>query len=128
MAASVVQRTVYVGRFIHCKSLDELETLSLVAVDEFGKIVAVDGQVEKNAISSTVDRLGWEIKTTFVHKAADRQFYFPGFIGDSLQCFGIHITCLTLFRYSHPCVSVSQCGYIWQIYSSRLVEHLHFPT
>ena len=74
------EKTVYVGTFVHSESLTKLE----IAVD--GKIgVGEDGKIAfvlRDAASSQVPE-GWEHAK--VVKTEDHGFFFPGFIGMSIE-------------------------------------------
>lgn len=76
-------KTLYIGRFLHSKSLDELETLNAVFVDENGKIVAVEKDASDDGYKATLQKLGWESEVA-VH-AKENQFFFPGFIGTTIN-------------------------------------------
>ncbi len=81
---------LFLGTFIHSKSLAELEYLhdTAVCVDAAGKIVAVEPQCDlKKAEEVVFPRLGWSAGSVTVHKCKDGQFYFPGFIGQFLFFF-----------------------------------------
>jgi len=84
--ASTAKRKLFLGTFIHSKALSELEYFhnSTIAVDEIGKIVAVDkdcGDLAK-ARETLLPRLGWnEADVEFV-QSKDGEFFFPGFIGE----------------------------------------------
>ncbi|KAH6634614.1 hypothetical protein B0J18DRAFT_360554 [Chaetomium sp. MPI-SDFR-AT-0129] len=74
---------LFLGSFVHSKKLKEIESLhnAAVAVDSSGKIVAVEQDCSEGRARETVlPRLGWrEDEVEFV-RAADGQFFFPGFI------------------------------------------------
>lgn len=84
MAAAKGEKTLYLGSFVHCKSLDKLEFLhdSAICVDEKGVIVAVEQNCdEKIAEENVFPKIGWS--NVWVSKRASQpgQFFFPGFIG-----------------------------------------------
>ena len=57
-----VQRTAYFGTFVHSKSLTELEIShnSLICVDEYGKIAAVEKDLPSVfAVGAVLGKLGW---------------------------------------------------------------------
>jgi guanine deaminase len=79
--ASPVKRALYMGTFIHSKSLAEMEYLhdSIVAVDENGKIAAIkSGKTGKDALLA---ELGWIEEDVDIKACGKEQFFFPGFIG-----------------------------------------------
>ncbi|KAG0650515.1 putative guanine deaminase [Hyphodiscus hymeniophilus] len=76
-------RAVYLGTFIHSKSLEELEYLhnSAAFVDEKGAIVAIELDCDqKKAEEVLLPKLGWKKGEVTVNVAKPGQFYFPGFI------------------------------------------------
>jgi guanine deaminase len=76
MAASVpIQKTIYVGPFVHCKSLAELD------VCEKGVIVFVERDVEGvHGVEKVREKYdGW--KDASVVRIEGEGFFFPGFIG-----------------------------------------------
>ncbi|KAF2772839.1 guanine deaminase [Teratosphaeria nubilosa] len=72
-----VERTIYIGPFIHSKSLSELDICpnGAIAVDEYGKIRFVSRDIKDGQVS--VDG-GWE--KAKVVKTPKNGFFFPGFI------------------------------------------------
>lgn len=78
---------VFVGSFIHCKSLEELDILhdAAVFVDEKGQIKAVVKDIKEPqddaALKATFTELGWNESEVSVMRAKKGQFFFPGFIG-----------------------------------------------
>jgi guanine deaminase len=77
-------KSLFLGSFIHSKSLDELEYLhdSAVCVDENGVIVALEkGYDLKEAEETLFPKLGWSTGDVTVKTAKPGQFFFPGFIG-----------------------------------------------
>jgi guanine deaminase len=86
MATQPVGKTLYQGRFIHSKSLDELEYLDNTAllVNEKGVIVAISKDCDqKKAEADIFPKLGWTPGEVSVRIAKPGQFFFPGFIGMS---------------------------------------------
>ncbi|KAI0879430.1 guanine deaminase [Hypoxylon argillaceum] len=75
---------VFIGTFIHSKSLGELEYLhnAAVCVDASGKIVAIEPNCnQQKAVETVYAKLGWGLDNVAVTVARDaNQFYFPGFI------------------------------------------------
>lgn len=77
-------KSVFLGDFVHCKDLDNLETLESTAifVDENGVIVSIEAGCDlKKAEEISIPRLGWEKRDVTVRVAKKGQFFFPGFIG-----------------------------------------------
>jgi len=90
MAENTLQRTVYLGTFVHSKSLEVLEIRQRTAifVDENGKILAVEKDVaDSEAARGFFSRLGWseEEGKTSIHECHGEEFFFPGFIGIVLR-------------------------------------------
>jgi hypothetical protein len=83
MAASVpIQKTIYVGPFVHCKSLAELDICEkgAIGVDEKGVIAFVERDVEVDGLEKVRDKYdGW--KDASVVRIEGEGFFFPGFIG-----------------------------------------------
>ncbi|KAI1173890.1 guanine deaminase [Nemania sp. FL0916] len=75
---------VFLGTFVHSKSLGELEYLhnAAVCVDASGKIVAIEPNCnQQKAVETLYAGLGWTLDDVSVTVARDsRQFFFPGFI------------------------------------------------
>lgn len=83
MSAHTGGKSLFLGSFIHSKSLDELEFLheTAVCVDEKGVIVAIEKACDqKEAEESLFPRLGWTVAEVSVQTAKPGQFFFPGFI------------------------------------------------
>lgn len=74
-----LKKTVYVGPFVHCVSLQELEicTTGAIGVGETGKIAFVDRDVD--VAGYTPAREEW--KDAQIVRIQDNGFFFPGFIG-----------------------------------------------
>jgi guanine deaminase len=88
MATPAAERSVYLGTFIHNKSLAELEILhdSAVFVDEHGKIVALEKEVKgDDVVQSRILELGWPLDTVIIRACEKEQFFFPGFIGNAFR-------------------------------------------
>jgi guanine deaminase len=84
MAASVpIQKTIYVGPFVHCKSLAELDICEkgAIGVDEKGVIVFVERDVEGVHGVEKVREKYDEWKDASVVRIEGEGFFFPGFIG-----------------------------------------------
>jgi guanine deaminase len=81
---SPTQRSLFLGSFVHCKSLDKLETWhnAAVFVDENGVIVAIEQDMDlQRAKDTLIPRMGWVQGEYAVHMAKKGGFFFPGFIG-----------------------------------------------
>jgi len=77
-------KSLFLGSFIHSRSLDELEYLhdSAICVDENGVIVAIEKDCDlKKAEETLLPKLGWSTGDVTVKTAKPGQFFFPGFIG-----------------------------------------------
>ncbi|KAM3421648.1 Guanine deaminase [Cercospora zeina] len=72
-----LQKTLYVGPFIHCKTLTTLDvcTSAVIGVDGHGKIAFVDRDVDQSQLPV---REGWEDAT--VVSIDGSGWFFPGFI------------------------------------------------
>ena len=84
MASHTTERSLFLGSFIHSKSLEELEYLhdTAVCVDEKGVIVAIEpGYDQVKAEEVLFSKLGWTKSDVTVKVAKPGQFFFPGFIG-----------------------------------------------
>jgi guanine deaminase len=78
---------VYLGTFIHSKSLTEIDILhdAAIFVDEKGKIVAIEKDIKDvDGALSICPKLGWETDEVIARACGREQFFFPGFIGLSL--------------------------------------------
>ena len=77
-------RSLFLGTFIHSKSLNDLEYLqkTAVLVDEKGVIVAVEPNCDQTKAEELLyPKLGWSREHVVVRTAKAGQFFFPGFIG-----------------------------------------------
>lgn len=136
IGSTMSKPAVYLGTFIHSKSLTEIDILNDAAifVDEQGKIVAIEKDIKDvDGALSVCPKLGWETDEVIARACGREQFFFPGFIGLSLKANISHrcdfeVQLLTYIRYTHPCKPVSQCWNLWQIYSLGLAEHLYLPA
>lgn len=74
---------VFLGSFIHSIKLDELKYMhqTAVFVDKSGTIVAVERDDGHQKLVDTRQKLGWSQDDTELKKAAEGEFFFPGFIG-----------------------------------------------
>lgn len=130
MAASSSQKTLFLGSFVHCKSLGELEFLhdSAVCVDEKGIIVAFEKGCDQKKVEETVyPKLGWTAGEVTVRTSQPGQFFFPGFIGLLSHSSIYLILCQPNSRYPYPRITVSQRRNLRQEHPPRLAEHLHVP-
>ncbi|KAI9681497.1 MAG: hypothetical protein M1817_002781 [Caeruleum heppii] len=75
----LLTRTIYLGTFIHSRSLQELDICrsGAIGVDEQGKIAFVDRDITDR--QSVAKSHGWPDDTRIVTTGAN-QFFFPGFI------------------------------------------------
>ncbi|KAK1836463.1 Metallo-dependent hydrolase [Podospora conica] len=87
--ATPLTNTLYLGTFIHSKTLTELEYLhsTAIAVDASGTIVAIEPYTPEDNITTTLPtRLGWGASFTTIHAKPDgSQFFFPGFVDTHLH-------------------------------------------
>ena len=74
-----LEKKIYIGPFIHCVSLTELEICltGAIGVDGNGKIAFVSKDVKGE---KSLAKEGWETAETV--KAEGNSFFFPGFIGE----------------------------------------------
>jgi guanine deaminase len=74
-----LRRTVYIGTFIHCVTLQKLDICEhgAIGVDEHGKIAFVER--DAGNVDSVTAAHGWE--DAHLVWASGCQFFFPGFIG-----------------------------------------------
>ena len=77
--APSLEKTIYVGAFVHSKSLQELEICQTgaIGVDENGTIAFVERSVTDPEAPGKKD--GWE--SAKIVKVGENGFFFPGFIG-----------------------------------------------
>ncbi|GAP85986.1 putative guanine deaminase [Rosellinia necatrix] len=74
---------VFLGTFVHSKTLGELEYLhnTAICVDASGKITAVEANCDQQkALETLYAKLGWSPDDLAITVARDGQFFFPGFI------------------------------------------------
>lgn len=79
---TLLQKTLYIGRFIHCKTLTELDICDngTIGVDENGNIAFVERQGADAGLGNGINvREGWE--GAKVVRCDEDGFFFPGFIG-----------------------------------------------
>lgn len=74
----MLDKTIYIGTFIHCDSLTELDVVpnGMIGVDEDGKIAFVLRSMKGRRIP---ENEGWE--QAKIVRIQDHGFFFPGFIG-----------------------------------------------
>ncbi|SMR49410.1 unnamed protein product [Zymoseptoria tritici ST99CH_3D1] len=75
--AEKIEKTIYVGSFLHCASLAELDYCEsgMIGVDEHGKIAFITRDVDVQQFSIPP---GWESARTII--LTGEGFFFPGFI------------------------------------------------
>jgi guanine deaminase len=85
---STAKYSVYLGTFIHSKSLGEVEILhdNAIYVNEQGRIVVIAKGVDDDSVRSHLSRLGWPQGSVVVRACEKEQFFFPGFIGNASHC------------------------------------------
>jgi len=73
-----LHKTLYIGPFIHCKTLDDLDICpnGLIGVDEDGKISHVSRDAKEGLLPA---QGGWEHAK--IVRTEQHGFFFPGFIG-----------------------------------------------
>lgn len=76
------ERTLYIGTFVHCASLTELDVCvnGVIGVDESGKIAFISRDSEEEG-EQTPTPEGWEQAKTVRINGSGQGFFFPGFIG-----------------------------------------------
>jgi hypothetical protein len=121
-------KTIYAGPFVHSESSTKLDICltGAIGVDETGKISFVKRDV-KDAKDVAKQELGWE--DAKIVQIGKLEFFFPGFIGKCGRCWAgkMHMTTNEI-RYSHSCVSVPKCRYLWQIYTFGLAQQIYVPA
>jgi len=119
-----LEKTIYVGTFIHCATLTGLDIVvnGTIGVDEYGKIAFIHRDEEGRQVLS---ENGWDHAK--IVKTKEHGFFFPGFIGVPTQRDDVHLA-LTSCRYAHTRVTVSQCRCLRQVDVVRLAKYVHIPT
>lgn len=82
MAGTKLEKTLYIGPFIHCESLTELDICpnGMIGVDENGKIAFILRSIKGKQIPHAE---GWEnAKAVWINGPG---WFFPGFIGTLLN-------------------------------------------
>ena len=123
------KNSIFIGTFIHSRSLDVLEYLhdTAIFVNEKGIIVRIEPACDREKAEKILaPKLGWSADEFNVTIAQDEQFFFPGFIG-AYSHFVKEYRKLTISRHTYPCITVPQRRYLWQIHSPRLAKHLYLP-
>ena len=124
-------RSLFVGTLIHSKSLDELEYLedTAVFVDEHGVIVAIQPKYSlatAEEIEAVFQKQGWSREDVAIKTAKAGEFFFPGFIGESIFVFlNDQQVSSYLNRHPYSCLTIRQCWNFWQDNSSRLAQYLY---
>ncbi|KXX77521.1 putative guanine deaminase [Madurella mycetomatis] len=78
---------LFLGSFVHSKTLGELEYLhnTAVCVDRAGRIVAIEKDCDEKARAALLSRLEWKDSEVEVVSAREGQFFFPGFVDTHLH-------------------------------------------
>ena len=94
--APLLEKTIYVGAFVHSKSLQELEICQkgAIGVDENGTIAFVERDVTDPEAPGK--KGGWE--SAKIVKVGENGFFFPGFIGKE-SCHFHKLKVLDVFIY-----------------------------
>jgi len=73
------KRTVYIGPFVHSKSLQDLDICQngVIGVDEHGKIAFIERAESDGAAAA--EKHSWD--SYDVVRITDNGFFFPGFVG-----------------------------------------------
>ena len=83
-ATKPLRRTVYLGTFIHSKTLGELERFeeAAIGVDENGIITFIEQNLsDLFGLKTRIQRYGWD-NYDLVHAPEETiGFWFPGFVG-----------------------------------------------
>ncbi len=103
---AALSNQLFLGSFVHSKTLHSLEYLhnTAVCVDKAGTIVAIERECDgAKATELLFPKLGWSSEDVTVHTIEDGQFYFPGFIGNTHT--HIHTLSHSLSHISHISLS-----------------------
>jgi hypothetical protein len=132
-------KTIFIGPFVHCKSLEELDICEhgAIGVDEKGVIAFIERDVQGQDADPVSKKHGWV--NPKVVKIYDTGFFFPGFIGklevthDGIKCAGRGIYCITynansFNRHTHSRFAVPKCRHLRQVDASGLAEYIHIST
>lgn len=79
-----LQRTIYVGTFIYCLSLTDLEILenAAIGVDENGIIAFIEKDVKEPGVAEVAEKkYGWKDSSIIKGVEDSTAFFFPGFVG-----------------------------------------------
>lgn len=128
--------SIYVGAFIHCKTLQQLEICdnSAIGVDEHGVIQFVERDApDAHAIARA---RGWAYYG--VVRASSTQFFFPGFVGElrdpkppsptknDYYYYGV-VTKQPYYRHAYPCTTIPQRWNLWKYHVAGMAEQIHLP-
>lgn len=120
-----LERTIYIGPFIHSESLTELDICvnGMIGVNEDGKIAFIrrDSKGRQLPIEE-----GWE--QAKVVRTQDYGFFFPGFIGMLYSFHQAETKALTIGRHAYSCFTISERRHFRKVHPPGLAQHLHFPT
>ena len=84
MAASApISKSIYIGPFVHSKSLSELEIQEhgAIGVDEDGIIRFVERNLHDGSLSNLIQQKGDDWTDAQIVEINGSGFFFPGFIG-----------------------------------------------
>jgi hypothetical protein len=130
-------KTIFIGPFVHCKSLEELDICEhgAIGVNEKGVIAFIERDVEGGDADPVAKKHGWV--NPKVIRIYDTGFFFPGFIGtfksrkfDEMQDQRFRskfYANLMIRRYTHTRLPIPKRRYLRQINSLGLVEYIHLP-
>ena len=79
-----LQRTIYVGTYIHCLSLTQLELLenAAIGVDENGVISFIEQDMKEPGVAEVAEqKYGWKDSSIIKGIGDTTAFFFPGFVG-----------------------------------------------
>jgi hypothetical protein len=125
---NTAEKTIYLGAFAHCTSLQEVEICEsgAIGVDSNGKIAFIERDiVDIPAYQLRERKDGWE--KAKVVQIQDQGFFFPGFIGKGCHPFTDELskTDVMFNRYTYPRLSISKLWHLRQIDVTGLAQHLH---
>jgi hypothetical protein len=127
---NTAEKTIYLGAFAHCTSLQEVEICEAgaIGVDSNGKIAFIDRDIGAIPAYQLRERKeGWE--KAKVVQIQDQGFFFPGFIG-KLQFIADVLSqiLMRLPRYPHPRLTISKLWHLWKINITGLAQHIHISS
>ncbi|KAE9992229.1 hypothetical protein EG327_009727 [Venturia inaequalis] len=128
-------KTIFVGPFVHCKALDQLDICEdgAIGVDENGVIAFIERDVEGRDADPVAKKHGWV--NPKVVKIYDTGFFFPGFIDTHIHAsqypnagiFGKSTLLDWLNTYTFPLESsfqdLSRANHIYNRAISRTLSH-----